>query len=52
VLDQQVPHAQRIFDLAALFVFCSIIAHGLSDTPGANWIARRAERSAEQPIHV
>lgn len=52
VLDQDVPHAQRIFDLAALFVFCSIIVHGLSDTPGANWIARRAERSEEQPIHA
>ena len=52
VLDQNVPHAQRIFDLAALFVFCSIIVHGLSDTPGANWIARRTERSARQPVEV
>ena len=37
----------RIFDLAALVVFCSIILHGASDTPGANWIARHAERSSE-----
>lgn len=52
VLDQNVPHGEQIFDLAALFVFCSIIVHGLSDTPGANWIARRAERAAKQPVHV
>lgn len=42
VLDQGIPSGQRIFDLAALVVFCSIIVHGLSDTPGANWIARHA----------
>ena len=30
--------------LAALVVFVSIIVHGLTDTPGANWIARHAER--------
>jgi NhaP-type Na+/H+ or K+/H+ antiporter len=44
VIDRQIPNGVRIFDLAALVVFCSIIVHGLSDTPGANWIARR-ERS-------
>jgi sodium/hydrogen antiporter len=43
VLDQQIPSGQRIFDLTALVVFCSIIVHGLSDTPGVNWIARRSE---------
>jgi NhaP-type Na+/H+ or K+/H+ antiporter len=32
---------ERLFNLAALVVFVSIIAHGLTDTPGANWIARR-----------
>ena len=32
----------RIFDLTALVVFCSIIVHGITDTPGANWIARRS----------
>lgn len=46
VLDQHIPDGQRIFDLAALVVFCSIVVHGLTDTPGANWIARRAERSS------
>ena len=35
---------ERIFNLAALCVFVSILAHGLSDTPGSEWVARRAER--------
>jgi sodium/hydrogen antiporter len=43
VLDQHIPNGQRIFDLAALVVFCSILAHGLTDTPGASWIARRSQ---------
>ena len=30
----------------ALTVFVSIIVHGLTDHPGAEWMARRAERSA------
>jgi NhaP-type Na+/H+ or K+/H+ antiporter len=44
VLDRQIPGGVRIFNLTALVVFCSIILHGITDTPGANWIARRAER--------
>jgi sodium/hydrogen antiporter len=44
VLDRHIAGGQRIFDLAALVVSCSIVAHGLTDTPGANWIARHAER--------
>jgi NhaP-type Na+/H+ or K+/H+ antiporter len=42
VLSQQIPSGTRIFNLAALTVFCSVIAHGLSDTPGSEWLARRA----------
>jgi sodium/hydrogen antiporter len=42
VLAEGVPAGQRIFNLTALAVFCSIIAHGLTDTPGSNWIARRS----------
>ncbi len=38
----------RIFNLAALCVFVSILAHGLTDTPGSNWVARRAERPAPE----
>jgi sodium/hydrogen antiporter len=44
VLDRQIPGGVRIFNLTALVVFCSIILHGITDTPGANWMARHAER--------
>jgi len=42
--------SSRLFNLAALVVFVSTIAHGLSDTPGVNWIARRsADRTEPEP---
>jgi NhaP-type Na+/H+ or K+/H+ antiporter len=44
VLNDQIASGSRIFNLAALAVFCSIVLHGLTDTPGARWIARRSER--------
>jgi sodium/hydrogen antiporter len=44
VLGRGIDQGERIFDIAALAVFCSIIAHGLTDTPGVEWIARRATR--------
>jgi NhaP-type Na+/H+ or K+/H+ antiporter len=44
VLSDRIAAGRRIFDLAALAVFISIIAHGVTDTAGAEWIARRAER--------
>jgi NhaP-type Na+/H+ or K+/H+ antiporter len=44
VLSAGIPQGARIFNLAALAVMCSIILHGLSDTPGAEWLARRAGR--------
>jgi sodium/hydrogen antiporter len=43
VLADQIPGNERIFNIAALCVFVSILAHGLTDTPGSEWIARRAE---------
>jgi NhaP-type Na+/H+ or K+/H+ antiporter len=43
VLAERIPNGERIFNLAALTVLCSIIVHGLSDTPGSSWIADRAE---------
>jgi sodium/hydrogen antiporter len=46
VLSEGIPQGERIFNLAALAVLCSILAHGVSDTPGAEWLARRAERRA------
>jgi NhaP-type Na+/H+ or K+/H+ antiporter len=47
VLGSQVPEAERIANIAALGVLVSIIAHGLTDHPGAEWIARHAERKKE-----
>jgi NhaP-type Na+/H+ or K+/H+ antiporter len=44
VLGAGVASGSRIANLAALVVLVSIIAHGVTDTAGANWIARRAER--------
>jgi NhaP-type Na+/H+ or K+/H+ antiporter len=43
VLAEEFDDAERIFNLAALCVFASILLHGLTDTPGAAWIARREE---------
>jgi NhaP-type Na+/H+ and K+/H+ antiporter len=47
VLGRDVDAGVRIFNIAALAVFASIIVHGLTDTPGIRWIARRqlGERS-------
>jgi NhaP-type Na+/H+ or K+/H+ antiporter len=47
VLGSAAPEAARITSIAALTVFVSIIAHGLTDQPGAEWMARRAERESE-----
>jgi NhaP-type Na+/H+ or K+/H+ antiporter len=46
VLADQIPQNERIFNIAALCVFVSILAHGLTDTPGSEWIARRAGQPA------
>jgi sodium/hydrogen antiporter len=48
VLAEQFPASERLFNLAALCVFVSIIAHGLSDTPGSAWLARRTEAAEAQ----
>jgi NhaP-type Na+/H+ or K+/H+ antiporter len=49
VLGQPIASGSRIFNIAALAVFCSIIAHGLTDTTGANWLARRNEKATRPP---
>lgn len=49
VLSDRIHAGARIFNLAALVVFCSILAHGISDTPGANWMASRAAGQPEPP---
>ena len=43
VLGSGIARGERIFDIAALVVLCSIVAHGLSDTPGSEWMARHAD---------
>jgi NhaP-type Na+/H+ or K+/H+ antiporter len=46
VLGESVPSGERIFNLAALCVFASVLLHGLTDTPGSEWLARRSDRSS------
>ena len=49
VLGEAFAASERIFNLAALCVFASILAHGLTDTPGSNWVASRSERPVPAP---
>jgi NhaP-type Na+/H+ or K+/H+ antiporter len=49
VLSSDFASADRIFNLAALCVFTSVIVHGLTDTPGSEWLARREAMRAAQP---
>jgi NhaP-type Na+/H+ or K+/H+ antiporter len=46
LLSDGLRSGQRIFDLAALAVVTSVLAHGLSDAPGAGWIGTHSERTA------
>ena len=48
VLGENVPGGERIFNLAALVVFASVLAHGLTDTPGSEWLIRREARPAPE----
>jgi sodium/hydrogen antiporter len=48
VLGQGIPDGERIFNLAALCVFVSVLVHGLSDTPGSEWLIRREARPAPE----
>ncbi len=48
VLGSEVPEAERIAGIAALAVVVSIIAHGLTDHPGAEWMARRSDEGAPE----
>jgi NhaP-type Na+/H+ or K+/H+ antiporter len=41
VLKSDVGESHLIFDVAAITIVCSIGAHGLTDTVGAKWMARR-----------
>jgi sodium/hydrogen antiporter len=49
VLDQAgVTEGALVFDVAAVVIVSSIVAHGLTDTVGARWIERRMERRAAE----
>jgi sodium/hydrogen antiporter len=48
VLGSTVPDGEQIAVIAAVTVFISIIAHGLTDQPGAEWIGRREQSVPEQ----
>jgi NhaP-type Na+/H+ or K+/H+ antiporter len=42
VLAQGVENGERIFNIAALTVFISIVLHGVTDNAGVGWIERRS----------
>jgi sodium/hydrogen antiporter len=41
VLKSKVGNGELIFDVAAVAIIASIVAHGLTDTIGARWLAKR-----------
>ena len=48
VLNSQAPDRSLVFDVAAFVILGSIVAHGLTDTVAARWIAGRvSERELE-----
>ena len=53
VLKSQVDDGGLIFDIASIAIIASIVAHGLTDTVGAKWMAKRVglDRQAE-PGHL
>jgi NhaP-type Na+/H+ or K+/H+ antiporter len=48
VLNSNVGERTLIFEIAALVILASIVAHGLTDTVGARWIERRMEAIADE----
>ncbi|MGB6426109.1 MAG: cation:proton antiporter [Solirubrobacterales bacterium] len=48
VLKSDVPGADLIFQLSALVILASIVAHGLTDTVGAHWMERQLKDDAEE----
>lgn len=51
VLKSNLAEGELIFDVAAIVILASIVAHGLTDTVGARWMARRVglEKREEAP---
>jgi NhaP-type Na+/H+ or K+/H+ antiporter len=50
VLSQGIENGERVFEIASLAVLVSIIAHGMTDRAGADWIARRSERAEPRGV--
>jgi sodium/hydrogen antiporter len=44
IFSRPIAAGERIFDIAALAVFTSILVHGLTDHEGAEWMARHGEK--------
>jgi sodium/hydrogen antiporter len=49
VLASGIDAGERLFDLAALVVVCSVVAHGLTDHAGVAWIERRVREGTPGP---
>jgi NhaP-type Na+/H+ or K+/H+ antiporter len=45
VLNSGDPNRTLVFDIASFVILASIVAHGLTDTVGANWMERLVETS-------
>jgi NhaP-type Na+/H+ or K+/H+ antiporter len=43
ILSRPITAGERIFGIAALAVFTSVIVHGLTDYPGSEWMARHGQ---------
>jgi NhaP-type Na+/H+ or K+/H+ antiporter len=52
ILSRPITAGPQIFDIAALAVFTSIIVHGLTDHPGAEWMARHAEAERRRELAI
>jgi NhaP-type Na+/H+ or K+/H+ antiporter len=50
VLNSAVPHHELVFEIASFMIIASILAHGLTDTVGSSWIARRSPGSREPSV--
>lgn len=52
VLKSNVGHGNLIFDVASIAIIVSIVAHGLTDTLGARWLAERTGRRPSDGGHL
>jgi NhaP-type Na+/H+ or K+/H+ antiporter len=48
VLSSEIERGERVFGIAALAVMLSIVLHGVSDHPGSEWMAKRAQASGSE----